>query len=109
MKSLKLPKALKLTPNQLVALHGAADEVGGVIGGDRGVKKSLVARGLAVWDPEGQGTAAITDAGLDIITGKTSFELIKLQGTTEDNGCSAQAIEISSQILKQARNKRRSS
>ena len=53
--------------------------------------------------------AQITDAGLDIITGKTSFELIKLQSTTEDNGYSAQAIELATQIRKQAQKKRRSS
>ncbi|MGE5609794.1 MAG: hypothetical protein ACM359_11105 [Bacillota bacterium] len=41
--------AMTISKNQIAALRNAITQKGGVIGGDRGITKALVARGLAVW------------------------------------------------------------
>jgi hypothetical protein len=65
-------EALKLGHDR--AMEGG----GGSVGGDRGVKKALVHRGLANWNYDGQGNqtdAYITENGLLLI--RTQYEALK--------------------------------
>lgn len=89
-----------LSPSQLLALHAGAVEVGGICGGDGGVRRSLVVRGLARYQDDGQ-TVQITDAGVQLIAGDTPFEL-KGDSTCDGTNDSAQilAIQIRGRTLK---------
>lgn len=91
-------KTLTLTPCQLLALHEGATTVGGACGGDRVIRKALIARGLAKWSHSDEQFCLITDAGLDVIAGRTPFALKLLQ---TDNGTNAVATALAAEIRRQ--------
>jgi hypothetical protein len=92
------PKAhgpLVLSPCQLLALHAGHVDPAGNCGGDRVIRKALIARGLAKWSHADEKFCLITDAGRDVIRGCSPFVL---RGKSEDTSQLERAQQLTAAI-----------